>query len=442
MTRLRRFMIICLWFCWTGAARAENWPGWRGPAGLGLSSEKGIPVKWDPAVNLKWKAAIPGVGHSSPIVWGNRVFVTTAVSSDPGQETFRKGLYFGGERKTPDDAVYSWMVLCLDRDSGKVMWQKTAVEKRPANPRHMKNSYASATPVTDGRRVYAFFGDEGMYCFDFNGNILWSRDLGVFKMRYDWGTASSPILYKDLVIQTCDRETGSYIVALDKKSGKTVWQSERDEVSSWSTPYVPQEWRRPELIVNASRAIRSYAPETGKLLWECRGLSSNIAIPTPIEAHGMVFVSSGYVGDRLRPLTAFLPGGSGDVSLKEGQTESPAIAWRQLQGGPYNPSPIVTGDYITVVYDGGFIACYEAKTGKEVYSKRRIDVGATFTASPVAVEGKLYCLSEDGDMYVINPGPDYQVLEKNSFHEVCMASPAVSAGKMFIRSFKHLYCVQ
>lgn len=442
MSKSKTLGVAVLIFMCGSLAWGENWPGWRGPGGLGISSEKGIPVQWDLSKNLRWKADLPGVGHASPIVWGNRVFVTTAVSSDPTQETFRKGLYFGGERKKPDEAEYAWELLCFDRDSGKLLWKQTAIRKKPDSARHMKNSYASHTPVTDGKYVYAFFGDAGLFCYDFEGKRVWSRDFGVFKMRYDWGTASSPILYRDRLFLNCDQEgPGSFLIALEKKSGKTLWKVERDEAASWSTPYISLQGKRPELVVNATRAIRAYDPDDGKLLWECRRLSSSIAIPSPVAAHGLIYVSSGYVGDRLRPLVAFRPGGSGDLSLKEGETESAYIAWRQPQSGPYNPSPVVYGDYVYVIYDGGFIACYEAKTGKEVYAKRRIDVGALFTSSPVAVDGRLYCLSEDGDMYVLKAGPEYELLAKNSLGEVCMASPAISDGKMFIRAFKHLLCI-
>jgi outer membrane protein assembly factor BamB len=387
-----------------------NWPGWRGPGELGISEEKGIPVTWDLSQNIKWKAEVPGLGHSSPIVWGNRVFVTTAVSSDPKEDYWEKG--FPRSDRKPDAAEISWKVLCFDRDTGKLLWEQTAIRKKPAHARHTKNSYASQTPVTDGNYVYAYFGDQGMYCYDFQGKMIWSRDLGEFNMRNGWGLGTSPVLYKDLIIQTCDQETGgSFIIALDKNTGKTAWKMDRDEASSWSTPYLYLQGARPELIVNATTAIRSY-------------------------------VSSGFIVEPVRPITAFRPGASGDITLKEGETSSAYIAWRQPTAAPYIPSPIAYGDYVFVLFDQGFISCYEAKTGREVYGKRRIDVGANFSASPVAVDGKLYCMSEDGDVYVINAGPEYQLLAKNSLGESIMASAAVSDGKMFIRALKHLYCIQ
>ncbi len=261
-------------------------------------------------------------------------------------------------------------------------------------------------------------------------------------MRNDWGMGSSPVLYKDLVIQTCDQEKGgSFLVALNKKTGKTVWKMDRDEASSWSTPYLYLEGTRPELIVNATNAVRSYDPETGKLLWRCSDPATSITSPTPTFTNGLIIVSSGFIVEPVRPVTAFRPGATGDISLKEGENESDYIAWRQSAAAPYIPSPIAYRDYVYVLFDQGFISCYEAKTGKEVYGKTRIDVGASFSASPVAVDGKLYCLSEDGDVYVINAGPKYELLAKNSIGESMMASPAVVDGNMFIRALKHLYCI-
>jgi outer membrane protein assembly factor BamB len=422
-------------------AYAENWPGWRGPGSLAVSSEKGIPVTWDMTKNVKWKADIPGLGHSSPIVWGNRVFITTAVSSDPNEDHWEGG--FPQSNRKPDAAEISWKILCFDRDTGRLLWDRTAIQAKPANARHTKNSYASQTPVTDGASVYAFFGDQGMYCYNFKGELLWSKRLGTFTMRNNWGMGSSPVLYQNLVIQTCDQESGgSFVIALNKKDGSTVWKTDRDEASSWSTPYLYEQGPRPELIVNATKAIRSYDPATGKLLWECRGPATSITTPTPTSADGLIYVSSGFIIEQIRPLTAFRPGATGDITLKEGETNSNWIVWRQPTAAPYIPSPIAYQGYIFVLLDQGFLACYDAKTGKEIYGKTRIGTGANFSASPVGVEGRLYLASEDGDVYVVNAGPKYELLAKNSLGESVMASPAISGGKMFVRALKHLYCIQ
>jgi outer membrane protein assembly factor BamB len=439
---MKKFAAVILILISFSLAYAENWPSWRGPGALGISSETGIPAKWDLAKNIKWKVDVPGLGHSSPIVWGNRIFITTAVNSNPAEETFIKG--FPRINRNPDAGDVSWKVLCFDKETGKLLWEKTAITQKPVNGRHIKNSYASQSPVTDGTYVFAFFGDQGMYCYDFNGKLLWSKDLGGFSMRNNWGMGSSPVLYKNYVIQTCDQETGkSFIVALNKKTGEPAWKTERDELSSWSTPYVYDKGTRPELIVNATKAIRSYDPETGKLLWECRGPATSITTPTPTFINGMIIVSSGFLMDPIRPMTAFRPGASGDITLKQDETSSNAIVWRQQLGAPYIPSPIAYDNRIYVVLDNGMIACYDANTGKEVYGKQRIDVAATgFSASPVAMDGKLFCPSEDGDVLVIKAGDQYELLAKNSLGEAIMASPAVSEGKMFIRSIKHLYCIQ
>jgi outer membrane protein assembly factor BamB len=439
---MRKSAVASVLILFFSIAYAENWPGWRGPGSLGISEAKGIPVKWDMNKNVRWRAEVPGLGHSSPIVWEDRVFVTTAVSRNPKDDYWEKG-FPRGNQGGPEATEVSWKILCFDRDSGELLWERTAIRRKPAQIRHTKNSYASQTPVTDGNYVYAFFGSEGMYCYDFQGKPIWSRDLGTFTMRMGWGLGSSPVLYKNLVIQTCDQETGgSFVIALDKNTGKTVWKTDRDEKSSWSTPYLYLEGKRPELVVNATAAVRSYDPETGRLLWECRGPATSITTPTPTFSNGLIIVSSGFVAEPVRPITAFRPGASGDITLKEGETGSEYIAWRQPTAAPYIPSPTAYGDYLYVLFDQGFISCYEVKSGKEIYGKTRIDIGASFSASPVAVDGKLYCSSEDGDVYVIRAGARYELLAKNPIGEAIMASPAVSDGKMFVRTLKHLYCIQ
>jgi outer membrane protein assembly factor BamB len=391
--------------------------------------------------HLKWKVEVPGLGHSSPIVWGDRVFVTTAASTNPSADDWQKG--FPVADRSPDTAAISWKVLCFDRDSGKLIWLRTAVEEVPVNFRHLKNSYASQTPVTEGTYVYAFFGDQGLYCYDFQGNLIWSRDLGDFVTRENWGLGSSPVLFEDLVIQTCDQESGdSFIIALDKKTGKTVWKQSREELTSWSTPHLYLEGSRPELIVNATTAVRSYDPATGKLLWECRGPATSITTPTPVSASGLIFVSSGFIRDPVRPITAFVPGANGDVTLKDGETKSESIRWRQSTAAPYIPTPVTDGDYIYVLYDQGFFACYETKTGREIYSKQRIGMGTNFSASPLVIGDRVFCFSEDGDVYVLRTGPEFEVLSVNSLGEGIMATPAVSGGMIIVRTIKHLYGIR
>ena len=356
-----------------------------------------------------------------------------------GKKAFHKAI------GSPILLIFHGKSCALARSRENSFGGKKAITRKPVNARHLKNSYASQSPVTDGKYVFAFFGDQGMYCYDFQGNLIWSRDLGNFTMRNNWGMGSSPVLYKNFVIQTCDQEKGgSFIVALDKNTGKPAWKMERDELSSWSTPYVYDKGARPELIVNATNAVRSYDPENGKLLWECRGPATSITTPTPTFMNGLIIVSSGFLMEPVRPITAFRPGASGDITLKEGETSSAAIAWRQKVGAPYIPSPVAYDGRIYVVLDQGFIACYDANTGKEIYGRTRIEPGAVagFSASPVAMNGMLFCSSEDGDVYVVKAGDQYELLAKNSLGESIMASPAVSGGNMFIRTIGHLFCIQ
>ena len=439
-----RVITCCVMFGMTLAgasiSHAGSWPGWRGQLAQGRTDQTSLPTKWSVGEGIVWKASIPGVGHASPIVWDNRVFVTTAASADAKTETFKPGLYFGGNQDKPDAAKYTYLLMCLDADSGKILWSKPAVRKNPSIRRHIKNSYASETPVTDGQSVFASFGAEGLYCFDFDGNLKWKRSLGTFKMSNGWGTASSPVLFENLVIQMCDRENGSAVVAFDKKTGNEVWRTPRDEKSSWATPYLFKTGDRTELITNASKRMRGYDPATGKLRWECEGASS-IVSPTPVSTNGLVIVSSGYVLDSKRPIYAFRPGVTGDISLAKGQNRSDAVAWHRRVGGPYIPSPVILGKHLSVLLDRGFLTCYEAETGKPVYGKQRLGRNEQFTASPIAGDGKVYCLSEDGTCYVIKAGPTFEILAVNKLDEVCMASPAVTNGRLFIRARKHLYCI-
>jgi outer membrane protein assembly factor BamB len=308
----------------------------------------------------------------------------------------------------------------------------------PENPRLLKNRYASETPVTDGERLYAYFGNVGLFCFDMNGKLLWSKKWGPFATRYGWGTAASPVLYKDRLYVVNDNDTESFMVALNKKTGEQIWRVEREQGTNWATPYVWETAARTEIITPGTKKVRSY-DLNGKPLWEFSGMSS-IAIPTPFSRHGLVYIASGYVGDQLRPVYAIKPGALGDISLKPGEKSNNYIAWYQPQAGPYNPSPIVYGDYYYTLYDRGFFTCHDAKTGNETYQKVRIDPGVNaFTSSPWAYNGKIFCLSEDGDTFVILAGKEFKLLGKNSLDEMCMATPAIVRGSLIIRTASKLY---
>ncbi len=416
-----------------------NWPQFRGPS-AGVAEDSVLPSTWSTTKNVAWTADIPGRGWSSPVVWGNRVFVTSAIGASD-TETPKKGLYFGGNRDKPSDKTHLWMVYCIDFNNGKILWERLAHQAVPKHSLHIKNTYASETPVTDGERVYAYFGNVGLFCYDMDGKELWSKEFGSFKTRYNWGTAASPVLHKDWLFIVNDNDEQSFVVALGKITATQIWRVDRDEKSNWATPYIWENQKRTELITCGTGKIRSYDLE-GKLLWELGGMS-NIAIPTPSAKHGLLYISSGYVGDKKRPVFAIRPGAQGDITLKDGENSNEYIAWCQKQGGPYNPSPIVYGDYLYVLYDRGTLSCYDARTGSEIYRKQRIAAGATaFTSSPWANDGKIFCLSEDGDTFVIRAGPKFTLLGRNKLDEMCMPTPAAVRGSLIIRTMSKLYHVR
>lgn len=434
----RSVLILALSFWLLGGASADhNWPQFRGPHSLGVAEDAKLPDRWSQTENVAWKTDIPGVGWSSPIVWGDQIFVTSVVSAG-ATETPKKGLYFGGERYELSKDEHRWMVYAVDFKTGKILWEREAHQGLVTTSRHLKNSYASETPVTDGERVYAYFGNLGLFCYDLKGKLLWKQMFDARKTRFGWGTAASPVLHQDRLYLVNDNDEKSFLLALDKKTGAQIWRVERESGTNWATPYVWENGQRTELIVPATKAVRSY-DLSGKVLWDFKGMSS-IAIPTPFSKFGLLYIASGYVGDQHRPVYAIKPGASGDISLKEGETSNQFIAWYLRQGGPYNPSPLVYGDYYYTLYDRGFFTAHDARTGKEIYAKQRLDPNISgFTSSPWAYNGKVFCLSEDGDTYVIQAGNEYKLLGKNSLGELAMATPAIARSSLIIRTASKLY---
>jgi len=418
---------------------SDQWPQFRGPGSAGVADDPALPDKWSQTENIAWKTAIPGTGWSSPIIWGDRIFVTAAIGG-ANEEAPKKGLYFGGERKVPTDE-YRWMVYAIDFASGKIVWEREAHRGVPAGSKHLKNSFASETPVTDGERVYAYFGNVGLFCYDFSGKLLWSRAAKPAATRYGWGSASSPALDRGRLYLVHDNDDHSYLECLDAKTGNAIWNVDRDEKTNWATPYIWDHGGRKEIVTPGTGRVRSYDLD-GKLLWEFGGMSS-IAIPTPFSSHGLLYISSGYVLDQVRPAYAVKPGARGDITLGPGQTSSESIAWYLPTGGPYNPSPVVYGDYYYTLFDQGFLTCHDAATGKLVYGKQRMDKEAgAFTASPWASNGKIFLLSEDGDTFVVAAGPQYKLEAKNSLDEMCMSTPAIARGSIVIRTASNLYRIR
>ena len=426
------------------SAAAQNWPSFRGPRASGVADGNKLPVAWDvtKGTNIAWKTPIPGLAHSSPIVWGDRVFVTTAISSRGG-DSFKRGLYGEGDA-SEDRSVQQWKLLCLNRKTGVLLWERVAYEGVPKEKRHMKATYANATPATDGEVVVAFFGSQGLYAYDLDGKPLWSRDLGRFDVgaydlpEYEWGPASSPIVYRELVIVQCDQQKGSFVAALERKTGKTVWKTERDELPSWGTPTIVASKARDELVTNSSNFIRGYDPLTGKELWRLGG-SSKITAPTPIDAGGLIVVASGRRPEA--PIFAVHTGASGNITLAADQTRNSAVAWSKTQRGSYMPTPLYYRGILYVLGNAGIFDAYDFQTGREIYRQRIPHQGSGFSASPVASDGRIYLSSEDGDIFVAAAGEQFELLKTNSMDDPLMATPAIAGGLLIVRTQHTLYAI-
>ncbi|MEJ6717833.1 MAG: PQQ-binding-like beta-propeller repeat protein [Akkermansiaceae bacterium] len=424
------------------AAAQGQWPSFRGADARGIGSNAGLPTRWSATENVEWKTDLPGRGWSSPIVWNNRVFLTTVVNLGES-ETPQKGLYFGGERPGFPDTVHQWKVFCLDLDSGKVLWQRQVHEGKPQSSIHLKNSYASETPVTDGEQVYCRFGNLGIFTFDLDGNLKWSKRFAPRKTRLGWGTASSPVLHGKRIYLVNDNHETSWIMALDKATGKEIWKIDRDEKSNWSNPFIWENGKRTEIVTAGTGKVRSYNLD-GKELWSLKGMSS-ITIATPYAPGGLLYVSSGYVGDFTKPLYAIRPGASGDISLKKlKETSSEFIEWCNWKAAPYNPTTLLYGDQVYVLLDRGWMSSLDPKTGEEIYDKKRLPPGPGFTVSPWAYNGMIFCLNEDGATFVCKAGKTFELLGTNRLgdDDMCMACPAMVGDRLLIRTAERLYCIR
>jgi len=421
-----------------------TWPSFRGPHASGVADGQHLPDAWNGVTgdHIRWTVGVPGLAHSSPIVWNDQLFVTTAISSDP-DATFVPGLY-GEGTASEDRSVHRWVVMALDTRTGETLWQQTAYEGVPKQKRHIKSTYASSTPATDGRVVVALFGSMGLYAFDLDGTPLWEKDLGRIDAgaydlpEYEWGTASSPIVHDGLVIVQCDQQRGSFVVALDALTGAERWRTPRDELPSWGTPTVyVAPGRRPELVTNGSNFIRGYDPATGRELWRLGG-SSKITAPTPIFTNDHIVVASGRRDEK--PIFVIRPGASGDITLPPRATSSDAVAWYRRGRGPYMPTPLIYGDRLYVLGNDGIFDAYDLETGEEIYRQRIPHVGSGFSASPVAADGRIILSSEDGDMFVVTAG-GFSLVATNPMGEPLMATPALADGTMYVRGQHHVFAV-
>jgi hypothetical protein len=418
------------------------WPSFRGPNASGNGDGQGAITEWDAASgrNIKWKTPIPGFSTASPVVWGDKVFVVTAISSG-GDKTFRTGLY-GDVKPVEDLSEHTWKVYGLDRTSGKILWEQTAFTGLPKVKRHTKSTQANSSPATDGRHVVAVFGSIGlMAAWDVDGKPLWTQDIGVidngwfFDPTYQWGHSSSPIIHDGKVILQADGQKNSYIAAYDVRTGKQIWKTDRDEISTWGTPTVFTASGKTHIVTNGT-TVRAYDPATGALTWQM-GPNSEITVGTPVVGDGLVYVTGGY--PPVRPIYAVKATATGDVSLAKGETSSDAVAWSNTLG-TYIPTPLYYDGVLYTCNNDGILTAYDAKTGTRIY-RARVGGGGSFSASPIAADGKLYFSNEDGDIIVVRAGPKYEELAKNAMGEVIMSTPAISAGTIIVRTLGHVYGV-
>jgi len=417
----------------------EVWPSFRGGSRSGVSTNRRLPLKWDSKTAVAWSVAVPGKGWSSPIVLGKRVFVTTAVS-DGETLVARKGLYITDLQGKQPPGEYQWLTLCYDRETGKELWRDIAFAGKAPSTIHIKNSLASETPCSDGQRLYVYFGNVGVAAYTLEGKLLWKQKRPVRKMQMGWGTGASPVAHEGKLFLLHDNEELSELECLDGKTGETLWKVRRDETSNWASPFVWKHALRSELVTAGKGRVRSYSLE-GKLLWELRGMSI-VTIPTPFATKDYLMIASGYVLDPLlKPIYAIRPGASGDISLKGEETSNKYVAWCLKQAGPYHPTPIVVGEYLYVLYDRGFLSCYEAATGKAVYERKRLG-GSGFTASPVAYRNHLICTNEDGLSFVIPVGREFAIAHKNDLSGMTLASPALAGDTLLIRTQEKLYALR
>jgi outer membrane protein assembly factor BamB len=412
----------------------KNWPRWRGPLGTGWSPTAEPPLKWDSKTNIRWKTRIPGKGSSTPVVWGDRVFVLSAedtgVQAAPGDIPKPNPAF---QKRTEAPRTYHrFLALCLDRATGKVLWQKVAARAVPHEGHHPSHSYGGFSPVTDGKRLYAWFGSQGLYCYDLAGKLLWKQALGRMETRLGWGEAGSPAVHNGVLVIDWDHEGKDFLLALHAETGKTIWKVDRDEPTSWATPLIVEHKGTTQVITTGTNRIRGYDLKTGKVLWECGGMTIN-AIPSPVTANGVVYVMSGYKGSMAVaiPLDA-----RGDV------TDTAKVLWRHRRGTPYVPSPMLVDDRLYFTYvNQPVLTCLDVKTGKPVIDRERLPMLTSLYASPAGARGRIYITDREGTTLVIRQADKFEVLATNALGEPVDGSPVLVGRQLFLRGHEHLYCI-
>jgi outer membrane protein assembly factor BamB len=446
---MRQVLPIALILAVAGGAQAhaQNWPRFRG-AGNGVADDNpALPDRWSTTENVAWRIEIPGRGWSSPVVWRDHVFVVTAVDVSKPVDTFRPVReYIAGSLGGPmtgndvnrEQSEHRWVVYDISAQTGAIRWERVLRTAPPGQPVHQKNSLASETPVTDGDRLYVYLSYAGLYALDFDGKIAWSKPMDVQPMRMGWGAAASPALHDGRLYVISDNEGSSFLAAYDARTGNELWRVAREERSSWSTPFVWENSLRTEIVTTASKRVRSY-DTNGRLLWELAGMTS-IHAATPLAAGGLLYISSGYPTDAVRPVYAVRPGATGDITLPPGQRSNDYIVWSHPTLAGSYPSGLVAGDTYYSLLDRGILTATNALTGQEIYGRQRIATdGGTFSASPWAYNGKVFALNEDGTTYVIQAGREFNVVGTNALEEFTLATPAIANGSLFIRTATKLY---
>jgi outer membrane protein assembly factor BamB len=420
-----------------GLSAQANWPGFRGANIAGVSSTP-VPTSWDlgSSRNVAWKTPIPGLAHSSPIVWGDRVYVTTAVAA-AGRATIKTGdVDKAGIDSATDTGPHTWRLIALDRQTGKIVWDRAAHQGVPRMKHHVKASHASATPATDGRYIVALMGSEGLFGFDMNGTQKWRVDLGIMDVGlvddpgYQWGPASSPVIIGDRVIVQNDRHKDAFLAAYDLATGKELWRTGHDEYPSWATPLIVRMTARTEIVTNAGKYIRGFDPGTGRELWRLADENTQVKVPSPVIAGDVVIVTGGYPPGR-RPIYAVRPGGSGTLTKH-------VLAWQTDRGAPYTGTPLVHNGIVYVCTDNGILSAYDARTGERIYQQRVSAEAGGFSASPIAAADRIYLASEEGDVFVLQAGREFKLLATNRMGEITMATPAAAGNMLIVRTQSQL----
>jgi outer membrane protein assembly factor BamB len=415
--------------------KSENWPHWRGPAANGSAPNANPPITWDAKTNIKWKAELPGRGSATPIVWGDEVFIVTAIKTErvAAAADLPKVDPNLSVKTTAPTNYYQFVVMSFDRRTGKLRWKQTAAEKVPHEGHHASHTYAAGSPTTDGRFLYVSFGSFGIYCYDLAGKLQWQRDLGRLNTRLGWGEAVTPVIHGDSLVLNWDQETDAALICLDAKTGKTKWRAERDDKTSWNTPFVVEHKGQTQVIVNGTKRVRSYDLATGAELWQCAGMTTN-AIPSPIAAKGIAYVMSGYGA---ASAVAVALDSRGDLGT-DGK-----VVWRYNKGTPYVPSPLLAGDrlYFTQA-NNALYTVLDIKSGRAILDRERLPDVESFYASPIAAAGRIYLVDRGGTTLVLRQGDRLEVLATNRLDDPIDASPVAVGRQLFLRGEKYLYCIE